>query len=54
MSWGEFAVIGEELKDKLVKAGFEIIETKQGRYTTVYYFNDTEDLLKAVEEYLEN
>lgn len=51
--WGEFAVIGEELKDRLVEAGFEVIETKQGKYCTVYYFNDTCELLAAVDKYLE-
>lgn len=51
--WGEFAVIGEELKDRLVEAGFEVIETKVGKYTTVYYFNDTCELLAAIDEYLE-
>ena len=50
--WGEFAVVGEELKDKLVEAGFEIIESKVGKYTTVYYFNDTEELWALVDDYL--
>ena len=50
--WGRFAVVGEELRDRLVQAGFEVFETKQGKYCKVYYFNDTEELLEAVEEYL--
>lgn len=51
--WGRFAVVGEELRDRLVQAGFEVFETKQGKYCKVYYFNDTEELLALVEEYLE-
>lgn len=51
--WGEFAVVGEELKDRLVQAGFEVVETKQGKYCKVYYFNDTAELLAAIDEYLE-
>lgn len=50
---GEFAVIGEELKDELLKAGFEIVETKQGKYCAIYYFDDTIQLVAAIEDYLE-
>ena len=51
--YGRFAVIGEELKDRLIQAGFEVFESKQGKYCKVYYFNDTEELLEAVDKYLE-
>ncbi len=50
---GEFAVIGEELKEELLKSGFEVVETKEGKYCKVYYFNDTCELLAAVDKYLE-
>ena len=49
---GEFAVIGEDLKDKLVAAGFEVVETKLGKYCDVYYFDDSEELQAAVNEYV--
>ena len=51
---GEFAIIGEELKDKLVEAGCEIVETKQGKYCKVYYFTETCELLAIVDDYLDN
>lgn len=51
--WGEFAVVGDELKDELVAAGFEVVETKVGKYCTVYYFNESCELLAAIDEYLE-
>lgn len=49
-----FAVIGSELADLLVSKGFELVETKQGKYATIYYFVDTEDLYIEIEKYLES
>lgn len=51
--WGQFAVIGDELAAHLVSKGFELCYTKQGKYTTVYYFTDTEELYIEIEKYLE-
>lgn len=47
---GDFAVLGEDLANSLVKAGFELIETKQGKFITVYYFNDSEEFRAALDE----
>ena len=52
--WGQFAVIGEELANHLVSKGFELCYTKDGKYTTVYYFTDTEELYSEIEKYLED
>ena len=49
---GEFAVIGYELKERLVRAGFEIVETKEGNYCTVYYFDESCELFAAIDKYL--
>lgn len=49
---GNFAIIGSELAERLVSKGFELVETKQGKYTKVYYFVDTEELYIEVEKYL--
>lgn len=49
---GTFAIIGVELANRLLSKGFELVEIKQGKYTIVFYFVDTEELYKEVEEYL--
>lgn len=49
---GRFAVIGVELANRLLEKGFELKEVKQGKYTIVFYFTDTEELLAEVELYL--
>jgi hypothetical protein len=51
---GTFAVIGYELAGLLLSKGFELVEVKKGKYTTIYYFIDTEELYKEIELYLEN
>lgn len=48
-----FAVIGQELVNRLLNKGFELVETKQGKYTMVYYFVDTEELYLEIEKYLD-
>ena len=45
---GDFAILGRELANELVNRGFELIATKRGSYTTVYYFNDSEALRAAL------
>lgn len=49
---GRFAVIGVELANRLLEKGFELTEIKQGKYTIVFYFTDTVELLEEVELYL--
>lgn len=51
--WGQFAVIGDELAEHLVSKGFELCETKVGKYGTIYYFTDIEELYAEIEKYLE-
>ena len=51
---GTFAVIGYELAGLLLSKGFELVEVKKGKHTTIYYFTDTEELYKEIELYLEN
>lgn len=46
----EIAVLGTELAEELVKAGFEVIRSWDGKYATVYYFYDTEELLETLED----
>ena len=41
---GRFAVIGVELANRLLSKGFELVEIKQGKFTMVFYFIDTEEL----------
>lgn len=41
---GEVAILGAELAQELVAAGFELYETKRGKFITVYYFNSCEEL----------
>lgn len=49
---GRFAVIGVELANLLLEKGFELKEIKQGKYTIVFYFTDTEELYLEIEKYL--
>ncbi len=49
---GTFAVIGVELTNRLLSKGFELVEIKQGKYTMVFYFVDTEELYLEIENYL--
>lgn len=49
---GRFAVIGVELANRLLEKGFELTEIKQGKFTIVFYFTDTEELYLEVEKYL--
>lgn len=42
------AIIGEALAAKLIEAGFELLEVRQGKHITVYDFEDS----PALEEYL--
>ena len=49
---GRFAVIGVELANRLLEKGFELVEIKQGKFTIVFYFTDTEELYLEVEKYL--
>jgi hypothetical protein len=51
---GEFAVIGVELVNRLLRKGFELVEVKEGKYTTVYYFTETTELVEEVESYLKD
>ena len=46
-------VIGVELANRLLKAGFELAEIKLGKSTTIYHFYDSEELRKEIEAYLE-
>lgn len=48
-----FAIIGIDLVNRLLSKGFELVEVKKGKYTTVFYFRDTEELYEEVERYLE-
>ena len=48
---GEMAILGAELAQELVAQGFELVETKRGKYITVYYFNDSVELEEALIEY---
>ncbi len=50
---GEFAVIGVELANRLLSKGFELVEIKEGKYTMVFYFTDTEELYREIELYLD-
>ncbi len=50
---GAFAVIGLELANRLLSKGFELVEIKQGKYTMIYYFVDTEELYMEIEKYLQ-
>ena len=50
---GAFAVIGLELANRLLSKGFELVEIKQGKYTMIYYFVDTEELYIEIEKYLQ-
>lgn len=52
MMQGRFAVIGVELANRLLYKGFELTEVKQGKYTIVFYFTDTVELIEEVELYL--
>lgn len=47
-----FAVVGEELVQRLLDKGFELVEVRVGKYITVYDFVDTEELYEEVEKYL--
>ncbi len=49
---GRFAVIGVELANRLLSKGFELVEIKQGKYTMVFYFTDSEELYFEIEKYL--
>lgn len=49
---GTFAVLGVELANRLLSKGFELVEIKQGKYTIVFYFVDTEELYLEIEKYL--
>ena len=44
----EMCILGAELAQELVKAGFELLRVQQGKYADYYYFTDTVEL----EEYL--
>lgn len=44
----EMCILGAELAQELVKAGFELLRVQQGKYADYYYFRDTTEL----EEYL--
>lgn len=48
----EVAVLGEELAFNLISQGFEMIWSKEGKFTTVYYFYDTEEFIEALERLL--
>ena len=49
---GQFAVLGVELANRLLEKGFELKHIKQGKFTIVFYFTDTEELYQEIEEYL--
>ena len=40
----EQVILGAELADELVRAGFELLRIEQGKYANYYYFVDTEEL----------
>ena len=44
----EMCILGAELAQELVKAGFELVRIQQGKYADYYYFVDTTEL----EEYI--
>ncbi len=44
----EMCILGAELAQELLEAGFELIRIQQGKYADYYYFVDTIEL----EEYL--
>lgn len=48
-----FATVGIDLVNRLLKKGFELVEVEKGKYTTVFYFRDTEELYQEIERYLE-
>lgn len=50
---GTFAVIGVGLANRLLSKGFELVEIKKGKYTTIFYFTDSEELCLEIERYLE-
>ena len=49
---GLFAVIGVELANRLLAKEFVLREIKVGKYTTIYYFDDSEELYLEIEKYL--
>jgi hypothetical protein len=49
---GQFAILGVELANRLLRKGFELVEIKEGKLTIVFYFTDTEELHLEVEKYL--
>lgn len=49
---GQFAVIGVELVNRLLSKGFELVEIREGKFTHVFYFTDTEELYREIEIYL--
>ena len=51
---GEVAVLSKEAAAELIKRGFEVQEIKQGKWNTIYYFNDSEGLLAALNEVVKN
>lgn len=40
----EQVILGAELADELVRAGFELLRIEQGKYANYYYFVDTVEL----------
>lgn len=48
-----FAVIGFELAGRLLSKGFDLIEVKQGKYSKIYYFADSDELYLEITKYLD-
>lgn len=46
------AILGEELAELLVSKGFELLKTKEGKVTKVFYFEDSEAIHEEVNRYL--
>ena len=46
------AVIDKQLALELIAAGFELLEIRQGKIATIFYFEDTPAIELAIDECL--
>ena len=47
---GEVAVLSKDIAAELMARGFKVCEVKQGKWHTIYYFDDGAELLAALKE----
>ena len=51
---GEIAIINSDLANALIKCGYTLYQFKRGVYTDVYYFDETEGILEAIDRLIIN